>query len=61
MNLDSGRIALAVITGFIAALLAITLSLARNGRIDLPYVLVMAAVGIIGSLIWSHFTARRQK
>jgi hypothetical protein len=61
MKLESGQIALAVITGFIAALLAITLSLARNGRIDVPYVILLAAVGVIGSLLWSYLAARRRR
>jgi hypothetical protein len=60
MNLDSGRIALAVITAFVAALLAITLSLGRNGRIDAGYVVLMAVIGLVASLIWSHFAARRR-
>lgn len=60
MHLDAGRIALAVITGFFAALLAITLSLARNGRIDVGYVVILVVVGIVGSLVWSGFAARRR-
>jgi hypothetical protein len=60
MKLNSGQIALAVITGFIAALLAITLSLTRNGRIDVGYVVLLAAVGLIGSLLWSSLAARRR-
>ena len=60
MKFDAGQIALAVITGFIAALLAITLSLTRNGRIDVGYVVLLAAIGVIGSLLWSSFAARRR-
>lgn len=61
MNLDAGRVALAVITGVVAALLAITLSLTRTGQVDGGYVALLAAVGFAGSLIWSHFTARRRE
>lgn len=60
VNFDSGRIALALITAFVAALLAVTLSLSRNGRIDAGYVALMAVIGLVASLIWSHFAARRR-
>ena len=60
MKLDAGRVALAVISGFFSALLAITLSLARNGRIDVGYVMLLAAVGLIGSFLWSSLAARRR-
>lgn len=61
MNIDSGRIALAAITGFVAALLAVTLSLYRNNQVEIGYVALMAALGVVASLIWSHFAARRQE
>lgn len=61
MNIDSGRIALAAITGFVAALLAVTLSLYRNNQVEISYVALMAALGVVASLIWSHFAARRQE
>lgn len=61
MNIDSGRIALAAITGFVAALLAVTLSLYRNNQVEIGYVALMAVLGVVASLIWSHFAARRQE
>ncbi len=61
MKLNPGRIALAVISGFVAALLAITLSLTRDGGVDPGYVALLAAIGFAGSLIWSHFAARRRE
>lgn len=61
MNIDSGRIALAVVTGFVAALLAVTLSLYRDNRVEVGYVALMAVIGVVASLIWSHFAAKRQR
>lgn len=61
MNLNSGRVALAVITGFVAALLAVTLSLFRNNQIEIGYVALMALLGVVASLVWSHFAAKRQE
>ena len=46
--------ALAIITGFIAGLLAVTFSLVRNGRVDIGYVAFLVAIGFAGSLIWSN-------
>jgi hypothetical protein len=61
MNIDSGRIALAVVTGFVAALLAVSLSLYRSSQVDAGYVVLMAVIGVAASLIWSHFAAKRQR
>ena len=60
MKLNAASIALAVITGVVAALLGITLSLLRNGRVDVPYVILLAVVGFVGSLIWSFFAGRNR-
>ena len=60
MKLNSATVALAVITGVVAALLGITLSLLRNGRVDVPYVILLTVVGFVGSQVWSAFATRNR-
>jgi hypothetical protein len=60
MKFTAAQLSLAVITALVATLLAITLSLARDGAVSVSYVILLAAVGFIGSLLYSYLRDRRR-